>query len=63
MEEGALHVVMMALEDVGAVVRVGYGPDALYALNSHGLTSQILQCQSGELRLILHHFTARKGPH
>ena len=50
MEDGALHVAVTALESVGAVIRVGYGPDALYALNRQ--CPQTLPCPEGELACI-----------
>ena len=49
MDYGALHVAVTALESVGAVIRVGYGPDALYALNRQRPNLQTLPCPEGEL--------------
>ena len=31
-DDGALHTALLALERVGAFTRIGYGPDALYAV-------------------------------
>lgn len=51
-----MHVALMALEHVGAVTRLGYGPDALYALKSKS-TSQTWSCPDGKPIPLLCHLT------
>ena len=43
-----MHVALMALERVGAVTRLGYGPDVLYALKSQCSASQTWPCPKGQ---------------
>ena len=53
--EGAMHVALMALASMGAVTRIGQGPDALYAASMKCMAAQLpVSYPEGELIPILH---------
>ena len=55
MGEGAVHIALMALESIGAVTRIGQGPNALYAASMQCMAAQSsVSYPEGELIPIWH---------